>query len=92
MGIGTTTPRSAFEVSSSTQGQYSNPTPNLTISNSGNINNNAGAVSIDFNPYIASTTNPEAQIEVKDDYIILKDSPPLIPYRKMNRIGHAAKA
>jgi hypothetical protein len=67
VGIGTTTPRSAFEVSSSTQGQYSNPTPNLTISNSGNINNNAGAVSIDFNPYIASTTNPEAQIEVEDD-------------------------
>jgi hypothetical protein len=30
---------------------------------------------------------PQAQIEVKNDCIILKDSPPLIPYRKMNRIG-----
>ena len=30
---------------------------------------------------------PQAQIEVKNDCIILKDSPPLIPYRKMPRIG-----
>jgi len=67
VGIGTTSPRSAFEVSSNTEGQYSNPTPNLTISNSANVNDNAGAVSIDFNPYIASATNPEAQIEVEDD-------------------------
>ncbi len=67
VGIGTTNPRSAFEVSSNTEGQYSNPTPNLTISNSANANDNAGAVSIDFNPYIASATNPEAQIEVEDD-------------------------
>jgi hypothetical protein len=29
---------------------------------------------------------PAAQIEVKNDCIILKDSPPLIPYRKMVRI------
>jgi len=32
---------------------------------------------------------PEAQIEVKNDCIILKDSPPLIPYRKMIRIGRS---
>jgi hypothetical protein len=30
---------------------------------------------------------PKAQIEIKNDCIILKDSPPLIPYRKMPRIG-----
>jgi len=30
---------------------------------------------------------PKAQIEMKDDCIILKDSPPLIPYRKMARLG-----
>jgi hypothetical protein len=29
---------------------------------------------------------PQAQIEVKNDCIILKDSPPLIPYRKIARI------
>jgi Plasmid encoded RepA protein len=31
---------------------------------------------------------PKAQIEVKNDCIILKDSLPLIPYRKMPRLGH----
>jgi hypothetical protein len=30
---------------------------------------------------------PQAQIEIKNDCIILNDSPPLIPYRKMTRIG-----
>jgi len=30
---------------------------------------------------------PQAQIEMKNDCLILKDSPPLIPYRKMPRIG-----
>jgi hypothetical protein len=30
---------------------------------------------------------PAARVEIKSDCIILKDSPPLIPYRKMNRIG-----
>ncbi len=30
---------------------------------------------------------PKAMIEVKNDCIILKDSPPLIPYRKMPRIS-----
>jgi hypothetical protein len=35
---------------------------------------------------------PEAQIEMKNDHIILKDSPPLIPYRKMTWIGRAAGA
>jgi hypothetical protein len=29
---------------------------------------------------------PQAQIEVKNDCIVLKDSPPLIPYRKLARI------
>lgn len=33
-----------------------------------------------------------AQIEIKKDCIILKDSPPLIPHRKMHRIGKAASA
>lgn len=33
---------------------------------------------------------PQAQIEVKKDCIILKDSPPLIPYRKLHRIGSIA--
>jgi hypothetical protein len=67
VGIGTTSPRSALEVSSKTEGQISNPSPNLTISNSANVKDNAGSVSIDFNPFIASKTNPEAQIEVQDD-------------------------
>jgi len=30
---------------------------------------------------------PKARIEVKNDCIILKDSPPLIPYRKIHRLG-----
>jgi hypothetical protein len=30
---------------------------------------------------------PQAQIEVKNDCIVLRDSPALIPYRKVNRIG-----
>lgn len=30
---------------------------------------------------------PQARVELKNDCIILKDSPPLIPYRKMVRIG-----
>jgi Plasmid encoded RepA protein len=30
---------------------------------------------------------PKARVEVKNDCIILKDSPPLIPYRKMPQIG-----
>jgi hypothetical protein len=32
---------------------------------------------------------PQAQLEVKNDCIVLKDSRPLIPYRKMPRIGRA---
>jgi Plasmid encoded RepA protein len=35
---------------------------------------------------------PQAQIEIKNDCIILKDSPPLIPHRKMTRISRAAGA
>lgn len=35
---------------------------------------------------------PQAQIEVKNDCIILKDSPPLIPYRKMSRISRISGA
>ena len=32
---------------------------------------------------------PTAIVEVKKDCVILKDSPPLIPYRKMTRLGRA---
>src|SRR5450755_3391801 len=32
---------------------------------------------------------PQAQIEMKNDCIILKDSPPLIPYRKVPRLGQS---
>jgi hypothetical protein len=35
---------------------------------------------------------PTAIVEVKNDCVILKDSPPLIPYRKMHRIGRADEA
>jgi len=35
---------------------------------------------------------PQAQIEMKNDCIILKDSPPLIPYRKMSRISRISGA
>ena len=34
---------------------------------------------------------PKAIVEVKNDCIILKDSPLLIPYRKMPRIGHIGR-
>ncbi len=33
-----------------------------------------------------------AVIEVKNDCIILKDSPPLIPYRKVSRLSHITGA
>ncbi|MGC2658190.1 MAG: replication protein RepA [Bryobacteraceae bacterium] len=32
---------------------------------------------------------PTAIVEVKNDCVVLKDSPPVIPYRKMHRIGRA---
>lgn len=35
---------------------------------------------------------PEAQIEVKNDCILLKNSPPLIPHRKVPRIWHSEPA
>jgi hypothetical protein len=67
VGIGTTSPNFPLEIASNTEGQYSNPTVNLTISNYANTLDNDGAVALAFNPYIASKTNPEAQIEVVDD-------------------------
>ena len=67
MGIGTANPNSQLDVSSNIPSNVSNPSPNLTISNTGNTNNMTGSVSIDFNPFIASKTSPEARIEVQDD-------------------------
>ena len=67
MGIGTANPNSQLEVSSSSPSNIENPSPNLTISNTGNTTDNTGSVSLDFNPFIASKTSPEARIEVEDD-------------------------
>ena len=67
MGIGTTSPNFPLEVASNVQGQISNPTVNLTLSNYANTKDNVGGVALAFNPYIASKTNPEAQIKVVDD-------------------------
>jgi hypothetical protein len=67
MGIGTTSPNFPLEVASNVQGQISNPTVNLVLSNYANTKDNVGGVALGFNPYIASATSPEAEIEVVHD-------------------------
>jgi trimeric autotransporter adhesin len=67
IGIGTTTPHSALEVSGTTASNIENPSPNLTISNTANTFDNTGSVSIDFVPYITGAATPAARIEAQDD-------------------------
>jgi trimeric autotransporter adhesin len=77
VGIGTSTPRSALELSAA-GGNTSKPLPTLTLTNT--IGATGGQVSIDFNTYEPSTTgtyNPAARILAIDDG---KDSDYLIFY------------